>query len=76
MNPLTSAWLLVTGFGLTVRRMARAGLPLCLGVIPERMTAWRGSASVWGCGAGFRKGGRRGSLLTAAYEPPNSNGLY
>lgn len=33
MNALTLAGLLVTGFGLTLRRMARAGLPLCIGVM-------------------------------------------
>jgi hypothetical protein len=33
MNVLTLAGLLLTGFGLTLRRTARAGLPLCLGVM-------------------------------------------
>jgi hypothetical protein len=31
MNVLTVAGLLMTGFGLTLRRMSRAGLPLCVG---------------------------------------------
>jgi len=30
MNILTLVGLLMTGFGLTMRRMGRAGLPLCL----------------------------------------------
>jgi hypothetical protein len=30
---LTLIGLLLTGFGLTLRRMARAGLPLCIGVM-------------------------------------------
>ena len=33
MNALTLAGLLVTGFGLTLYRMARAGLPLCIAVM-------------------------------------------
>jgi hypothetical protein len=33
MNILTLAGLLMTGFGLTLRRTARAGLPLCLSVM-------------------------------------------
>ncbi len=33
MNALTLAGLLVTGFGLTLHRMARVGLPLCIGVM-------------------------------------------
>ncbi len=33
MNILTLAGLLLTGFGLTLRRMGRAGLPLCIGVM-------------------------------------------
>lgn len=33
MNALTLAGLLVTGFGLTLQRTARAGLPLCVGVM-------------------------------------------
>ena len=31
MNLLTLAGLLMTGFGLTLRRSARAGLPFCVG---------------------------------------------
>jgi hypothetical protein len=31
MNILTLVGLVVTGFGLTLRRVARAGLPLCIG---------------------------------------------
>ena len=31
MNVLTLIGLIMTGFGLTLRRTARAGLPLCLG---------------------------------------------
>jgi hypothetical protein len=31
MNILTLVGLIMTGFGLTLRRMARAGLPLCVG---------------------------------------------
>lgn len=33
MNILTLVGLLMTGFGLTLQRMARAGLPLCIGVM-------------------------------------------
>jgi hypothetical protein len=33
MNILSLAGLLLTGFGLTLRRMASAGLPLCLGLM-------------------------------------------
>jgi hypothetical protein len=33
MNILTLVGLLLTGFGLTLRRMGRAGLPLCIGVM-------------------------------------------
>ena len=33
MNALTLAGLLITGFGLTLHRMARVGLPLCIGVM-------------------------------------------
>jgi len=33
MNVLTLIGLLMTGFGLTLRRQARVGLPLCLGVM-------------------------------------------
>jgi hypothetical protein len=33
MNILTLVGLMMTGFGLTLRRTARAGLPLCLGVM-------------------------------------------
>jgi hypothetical protein len=33
MNFLTLVGLLMTGFGLTLRRTARAGLPLCLSVM-------------------------------------------
>jgi hypothetical protein len=33
MNVLTLVGLLMTGFGLTLRRTARAGLPLCLSVM-------------------------------------------
>jgi len=33
MNLLTLVGLLMTGFGLTMRRMGRVGLPLCLGVM-------------------------------------------
>jgi hypothetical protein len=33
MNILTLVGLLMTGFGLTLRRTARAGLPLCLSVM-------------------------------------------
>jgi hypothetical protein len=33
MNALTLAGLLITGFGLTMRRMARPGLLLCIGVM-------------------------------------------
>jgi hypothetical protein len=33
MNVLTLAGLLMTGFGLTLRRTARAGLPVCLSVM-------------------------------------------
>lgn len=33
MNILTLAGLILTGFGLTLRRMANAGLPLCFGVM-------------------------------------------
>ena len=31
MNTLTLVGLIMTGFGLTLRRTARAGLPLCIG---------------------------------------------
>jgi hypothetical protein len=33
MNILTLVGLLLTGFGLTLRRMGNAGLPLCFGVM-------------------------------------------
>jgi hypothetical protein len=33
VNILTLAGLLLTGFGLTLRRTGRAGLPLCIGVM-------------------------------------------
>ena len=33
MNVLTLVGLLMTGLGLTLRRMGRAGLPMCLGVM-------------------------------------------
>ncbi len=33
MNILTLLGLILTGFGLTLRRMANAGLPLCIGVM-------------------------------------------
>lgn len=33
MNILTLVGLLLTAFGLTLRRMGRAGLPLCMGVM-------------------------------------------
>ena len=33
MNVLTLVGLVMMGFGLTLRRMARAGLPLCFGVM-------------------------------------------
>jgi hypothetical protein len=33
MNILTLVGLILTGFGLTLRRMARAGLPLTIGVM-------------------------------------------
>ena len=33
MNILTLVGLIMTGFGLTMRRTARAGLPLCLSVM-------------------------------------------
>jgi hypothetical protein len=33
LNILTLAGLLLTGFGLTLHRMARARLPLCFGVM-------------------------------------------
>jgi hypothetical protein len=33
MNILTLAGLLLTAFGLTLRRMGRAGLPMCVGVM-------------------------------------------
>jgi hypothetical protein len=33
MNALTLVGLLLTAFGLTLRRMGRAGLPLCVGVM-------------------------------------------
>lgn len=33
MNALTLAGLLITGFGLTLHRMARASLPLCISVM-------------------------------------------
>jgi hypothetical protein len=33
MHVLTLIGLLMTGFGLTLRRMGRAGLPMCLGVM-------------------------------------------
>lgn len=33
MNILTLVGLILTGFGLTLRRMANAGLPLCFGVM-------------------------------------------
>jgi hypothetical protein len=33
MNVLTLVGLFMTGFGLTLRRMGNAGLPLCLGVM-------------------------------------------
>jgi hypothetical protein len=33
MNILTLVGLIMTGFGLTLRRTARAGLPLCLSVM-------------------------------------------
>jgi hypothetical protein len=37
MNILTLVGLLMTGLGLTLRRMGRAGLPLCLGVMSVGM---------------------------------------
>jgi hypothetical protein len=33
MNILTLVGLIITGFGLTLRRMAHAGLPLCFGLM-------------------------------------------
>jgi hypothetical protein len=33
MNILTLVGLFVTGFGLSLRRMAHAGLPLCIGLM-------------------------------------------
>jgi hypothetical protein len=33
MNILSLVGLLMTGFGLTLRRMSGAGLPLCIGVM-------------------------------------------
>lgn len=33
MNILTLVGLIITGFGLTLRRMGRAGLTICLGVM-------------------------------------------
>ena len=33
INILTVVGLILTGFGLTLRRMANAGLPLCFGVM-------------------------------------------
>ncbi len=33
INILTLVGLILTGFGLTLRRMANAGLPLCFGVM-------------------------------------------
>lgn len=33
MNMLTLVGLIMTGFGLTLHRMARANLPLCFGVM-------------------------------------------
>lgn len=33
MNILTLVGLIMTGFGLSMRRMAKAGLPLCFGVM-------------------------------------------
>ena len=33
MNILTLAGLLLTGFGLSLRRTARASLPLCIGLM-------------------------------------------
>jgi hypothetical protein len=33
MNALTLVGLLITGFGLSLRRMTSAGLPLCVGVM-------------------------------------------
>jgi hypothetical protein len=33
LNVLTLVGLLITGFGLTLHRMARARLPLCVGVM-------------------------------------------
>ena len=33
MNILTLVGLILTGFGLTLHRMARASLPLCFGVM-------------------------------------------
>jgi hypothetical protein len=41
---LTLIGLLLTGFGLTLRRMARAGLPLCIGVMRCRDDAGAGRA--------------------------------
>jgi hypothetical protein len=43
MNILTLVGLLLTGFGLTLRRMAGAGLPLCLRVMSAgRCWCWPG----------------------------------
>ena len=33
MNVLTLVGLIMTGFGLTLRRSANAGIPLCIGVM-------------------------------------------
>jgi hypothetical protein len=33
MNIMTLAGLLMTGFGFTLRRMGRTGLPLCIGLM-------------------------------------------
>jgi hypothetical protein len=33
LNMLTAIGLLAMGFGLTLRRMAKAGLPMCIGLM-------------------------------------------
>ena len=49
MNILTLLGLMMTGFSLSLRRMASAGLPLCLGVmgIGTALVLFGLYASVW-----------------------------
>ena len=50
MNILTLVGLLMTGFGLTLRRMRRAGLPMCLGVMGVGTALVRAGLYDRGCG--------------------------